>query len=425
MIFEPFRTGNVFKMRHGNVWATFLMSEQLFYQTEHSAIEQLRNSMELPGVEKITITPDMHTGYGFPIGSVVESSTHLYPDVVGPDPACSVSLSSLGISHLSQAENKGELLNKLSKVIGVGNSSDGTRMTMKDFKLVIRGEFRKPKTWVKSYEPLWQQQASAPFKRLMGLLDRKMSERMLTQLGTIGGGNHFLEICEDEDGNNYVLSHFGSRGIGASIAKWFDGAIAEELKKWNGTPKNGLLFVPVDSELGQMYYMFQLAMLEWATYNHVFVHEAVYKALSNERINPEFLGHVPHNFIELRNGKYIGRKGATPAYDNDSIPLLVPGSMSTGSYVLRPGENSLELGESVAHGAGRVLSRGKAKSQLVQADVNKSFLASGVVGNFRDVPMDESEFAYKNVDEVVSSLVDAQVATIETRLKPVMVLKGT
>lgn len=428
MTFEPFKAGKVFKMRHGNVWATFLMSDQLFYSMEHSALEQIRNSMELPGVKSLTITPDAHTGYGFAIGSVVESETHLYPDVVGPDPACSVALSSLGHLGLSNysRENKAKLLEEIQKYVSVHHGQvekQHRALTMKEFKDIIRGELRDTKSWVNTMEPLWKEQGKDVYKKLISMLEKTMNQKMLAQVGSIGGGNHFLEVQEDSEGNNYLMSHFGSRGIGAAGAKWFDGAIAEELKKWNAiVPKDGLTFVPADSELGKLYFMFQQAMLEWTTYNHRVIHEAVSRVLSD---SPEFLGHIPHNFIELRNNKYVGRKGATPAYDNDGIPLLIPGSMATGSYIMRPGEAAPKLGESVSHGAGRVLSRGAAKKALDQSTVNSEFEALGVVGNFNDVPLDESHGAYKDVDEVIQSLVDSEVAKVEKRLTPVMVLKGT
>jgi tRNA-splicing ligase RtcB len=424
-VFEPFKTGNVFKMRHGNVWATFLMSDQIFYTLERSALDQIRNTMELPGVKSLTITPDAHTGYGFAIGSVVESETHLYPDVVGPDPACSVGLSKLPKDNLSKLslDEKKLFLEALGNKIGVGRQLSSWGLTMKEFLLIINGEMRTSKSWVNSYPELWKEVGTAEHNKLLELMSSHMTEAMLHQVATIGGGNHFVEIQENDAGESYLMTHFGSRGIGAALAKWFDGAIAEELKKWNGTPKNGLLFVPADSFIGRVYYLFQRAMLEWATFNHYAIHEIVSAELGGNIV--EYLGHVPHNFIELRNGKYVGRKGATPAYEFDGIPLLVPGSMATGSYVLRPGEKASKLGDSVSHGAGRVLSRGKAKEALDQMVVNIEFEEAGVVGNFDDVPLDESHGAYKDVDEVIKSLVDAEVAEVEMRLKPVMVLKGT
>lgn len=426
-VFEPFQTGNVFKMRHGNVWATFLMSPQLFYTVDHTAMEQLRATMELPGVRRVTLTPDMHGGYGFPIGSVIESETHIYPDVVGPDPACSVALSRITGADIDTETEKRELLRRVQEHIKVGNDSNGSRMTADTLKHVMRGDMRIKKTWVNSVEPLWHEIGNPEYKELMRLVDTHLTERMLTQLGTIGGGNHFWELQRDDEGNTYVMTHFGSRGIGAALAKYFDEAISAELKKWGvNVPSNGLIYIPADSFLGRVYYMFQIAMLEWATFNHYYVHDLTNTIIQSMYPNAtmEFEGHIPHNFIEYRNGAYVGRKGATPAYEFDGIPLLIPGSMSTASYVLRPGAKSGELGESVAHGAGRVLTRGKAKELLSQEEVNKSFTAAGVIGNFNDVPLDESEGAYKNVDEVIQSLVDCGAAAIERKLNPIMVLKG-
>lgn len=425
--FEPFKTNGIYKMRHGNVWATFLMSDQLFYSMEHSALDQIRNSMSLPGVESLTITPDAHTGYGFAIGSVVASETHIYPDVVGPDPACSVALSRIEGFTLEGEKEKRALLNEIQKVVKVGNDSNGHRLTMEEFRYIVNGEMRPYKTWVRNSEALWTQRGKDEHKELMRLFNTYMNERMLSQLGTIGGGNHMWELQEDENGTIHLMTHFGSRGIGATLANYFDKAINEELKKWGvEIPSKGLLYIPADSFLGKVYYMFQVAMLEWATYNHYYIHEVTWDVINklHPGITAEFEGHIPHNFIEYRNGKYVGRKGATPAYEFDGIPLLVPGSMSTASYVLRPGENAAKLGESVSHGAGRVLSRGKAKELLPQDESNIKFASAGVIGNFDNVPLDESQDAYKDVDEVVNSLVDVGAATVERKLRPIMVLKG-
>ena len=421
--FEPFKTGNTFKLRHGNVWSTFLMSDQIFYTVEHSAMEQLRASMELPGLKNVTVTPDFHTGYGVPIGSTLVSETHIYPDVVGPDPACSVALSKIKGLDI---DDKASIIAAISKRVGVGNASDGTRITAETFKHIIRGELRQKRTWVNNTTPLWQEQGKPEYKELIRLFDHFLTERMLSQLGTIGGGNHFLEIQTDSE-NFYLMSHFGSRGVGAKLAAYFDEAITEELKKWGVKVNKGdLLYIPADSFLGRVYYLFQIAMLEWATYNHVYTHAIVESVLDDlqDGVSIEFLGHVPHNFIEFRNGAYVGRKGATPAYEFDNIPLLIPGSMSTASYVLRPGAEAHKLGESVAHGSGRVLTRGEAKRTSAQEAANTAFTNAGVLGNFTDVPLDECQDAYKDVDAVIQSLVDCGAAVVERRLTPAIVLKG-
>lgn len=195
--FQPFKAGNIYKMRHGNVWATMLLSDALMGAVESSALEQLRNSMELPGVERFTVTPDMHTGYGFPIGSVVESSTHLYPDVVGPDPACSVSLMRVnGIKGLSQADKglRSRILGEMGRRISVGAGharvpKQSRPITIDEFKWIVQGHFRHEKTWVKNSEYVLYKHARTPeWKSLWDLLSKLMTQAQLGQVGSIGGG---------------------------------------------------------------------------------------------------------------------------------------------------------------------------------------------------------------------------------------------
>lgn len=422
MIFEPFRTGNVFKMRHGNVWATIVMDEQLFYEAEHSAIGQLRNTMELPGVEGVTALPGMHYGYGVPIEVTLSSSTHLFPDTVGVDPSCSVGISkvNLDLSEFSKPQKR-ELLSKLEQEIGVGNQLMDTGMTMVSFKKIIEGSMRPDRAWINSSEPLWKQRQSSTYKKLISLIESKMTANMLKQINTIGGGNHHFSIDQNEKGETMIISHFGSRGLGAELAKWFDYAIKNEIEKWGGSAPNNLLYVPAESDLGQLYYYFNIAMAEYATYNHFSCHRTAAKVMGVEL---QDFGHVPHNFIEFKDGKYVGRKGTIPAYDNQGIPLVVLGNMTHGNAVFSPGENSHKYGESISHGAGRVHSRSQAKKLLDQKKMDSEFEEAGVIGNFRNVPIDEAHDAYKDFDRIVSTLVDTGAGVLEYRTKPIMVLKG-
>lgn len=192
-VFEPFKTGNIYKMKHGNIWATLLFSDSIMGSVEYAALDQLRNVMELPGVKAVVATPDMHFGYGVPIGCTIESETHLFPAVVGPDPACSVALSSLGPLGLSgeSKERKTNLLNEILKHISVHHGrveKQYPTLTMKMFKEIIRGEYRGPKAWVNSSDPLWKSQNESTYKKLMVLFERIMTPKMLEQIGSIGGG---------------------------------------------------------------------------------------------------------------------------------------------------------------------------------------------------------------------------------------------
>ncbi len=117
----PFKAGDVYRLRYGKVWATMLLTDELLQGMEDTAFEQLRKAMALPGLEQVIITPDVHTGYAVPIGFVGVSTTHLYPDTVGPDPACSVSLSKIACKYFERLDKPARraIINELQEMISV------------------------------------------------------------------------------------------------------------------------------------------------------------------------------------------------------------------------------------------------------------------------------------------------------------------
>lgn len=411
---EIFKTGDVYKLNHKGVWATFLLNDELMSSLEGEAVSQLRGVMEMPGVDRVYLSPDMHVGFGFPIGTTLYSKTHIYPDVVGPDPACSVALSYVDYDLTdTDKPTKRHLLNKVENRVAIERLDTG--FTMKEFMSVLRGENRPEKAWI-THDPLDGDDPVFP------LIEQLTNERMLKHRSTIGGGNHFLEFGESSNGHTYILSHFGSRGLGAAGARYFEERLMNEMNAWGlNVNKRSLKWMPADSEIGRLYMSFQRAMLEFSAYNHHYIHMKMEEVFDSK---VTFQGHIPHNFIEERNGYFVGRKGATPAYDYNGLPLLIPGSMSTGSYVLSPGPEAHRLGETVAHGAGRVLGRRAAKEALVQEDVDREFNEAGLMGNFRNVPIDESAGAYKDIEAVIASLVDTGAAVVQDRLNPQLVVKG-
>lgn len=435
MPLEPRKIADgVYGLRYGHVEVTLLLTHALLEAMEDSAWEQLEASLDLPGLERVIVTPDVHTGYAVPIGFTAVSSSHLYPDTVGPDPACSVSLSRVpnpGLERLDKRARRA-ILDDLERAVVVNvrhrHGSLPPPMSFEALMEIVHGRRRRTKTWVAAHPRLAELASSDRVTAFEGLMRELDSARLRQQIRTIGGGNHFLEVQVGDDGELYVMAHFGSRGLGATGARWFEERIRAEMQARAGRfgGASELLHVPADDPLGQLYYLFQQAMLEYATYNHLQVQEAACEVLSRHLgVGPgTFLGHIPHNFIERRDGRWWQRKGATPAYDNDGIPLLIPGSMSTTSYVLAPGPNAERLGASVPHGAGRVLSRGAAKRALDQEATDAAFEARGVMANFRHVPLDESAAAYKDVDEVIRAVLTSGVAEVVRTLRPVLVLKG-
>lgn len=426
-------------VRHAGVEALLLLTDPLLAELEPVALEQLRRALELPGLERAVATPDLHPGYAVPIGFTAVSATHLYPDAVGPDPACSVSLSRVdapGFEALAKPERRA-VLDDLEAAIRVTRRRGRRRggappapLPFEELWAIATGARRRAKTWVAGHARAFAGLEPALLAEFRELLEGLATERTRAQFGSIGGGNHFVEVQLGDDGLPYVMAHFGSRGLGAAGAALFETRVREAMAARAGRPlpEDELLAEPADTQLGRLYWLFQEAMLEIATANHLHVQEAattvLCRHLGADRAAATFLGHIPHNFIERRGGRYWQRKGATPAYDNDGIPLLIPGSMASASYVLEPGPHAARYGESVPHGAGRRFSRGEARRRLDQEETDRRFDERGVLGSFRHVPLDEATGAYKDVDEVIRAVVVPGVARVVQRLRPVLVLKG-
>jgi len=424
----------VYRFIADGVDVVLLVTERLLEAIEESAWAQLRRSLTLPGLEQVVITPDVHTGYAVPIGFTAVSRTHLYPDTVGPDPACSVSLSRIAFDGFDALDKRARraILDDLEQVIHVGGrhakAPRPAAISFDELMRIVTGQRREPKTWVAASPPLTESLAPGLMPAFEEFLRGLVDTRLLRQIGSIGGGNHFVEVQLGENGDVYVMAHFGSRGLGAVGAQAFFERIraaceADAGRAWSD---DDMLFVEAGSRLGRLYFAFQQAMLEYATFNHVAVQRAATEVLCRHFgvEDATFLGHIPHNFIERRGGQYWQRKGATPAYDNQGIPLLIPGSLASASYVLAPGPNAERYGASVPHGAGRVLARGEAKRTLDQQEMDDAFDRHGVMGNFRHVPLDESTAAHKDVDEVIAAVEVSGVTRVVERLRPVLVLKG-
>ena len=424
----------VHRFEADGVDVTLLLTPPLLDAIEPSAWQQLADAVRLPGLERAIVTPDVHTGYGVPIGFTAVSRTHLYPDTVGPDPACSVSLSRCddpGIEQLDMPARRA-ILDDLQRTVGVaGRHAKHVPIEPLPFAelwAILRGRRRAARTWPAGRPTLDELASSDELARLEALVREWATPKRRAQVRTIGGGNHFLEVQLGDDGDLYVMAHFGSRGLGAAGADHFERRIRDEIVHRSAPPELGtdLLFAPVDHPLGRLYLLFQTAMLDYAAYGHARVQEAVREVLATHLgiVRAAFVGHIPHNFIEQRQGAYWQRKGATPAYDHQGVPLMIPGSMATTSYLLEPGPNAERWGPSVPHGAGRILSRGEARRQLDQAEMDARLSRRGAMTNVRHVPLDESPAAYKDVDEVVDAVVRSGVARVTRTLRPVLVLKG-
>jgi tRNA-splicing ligase RtcB len=267
-------------------------------------------------------------------------------------------------------------------------------------------------------------------------------ERGLDQLGSLGGGNHFIELqsCEETD-TLFVQVHTGSRGFGHGLATNYFAMAKDE---------NPAI---VDIDLGYFipgsrhyteYVNAVAAGANFAIVNRLVLFEQIAEAFRKVfREDLELIYEISHNLVQAESHPEFGdvwvhRKGATRAFpaghpalagtpwEQDGHPVLIPGSNRDYSYVLRPLGGAHKSGYSVNHGAGRRLSRGEAVRTLDQRKVNEQYRKAGILVNLDgEVPLDESSHCYKRVEEVVRAVVDADLARIEYTLWPVTSLKGT
>lgn len=435
---------------------------------EDESIEQLYNASLLPGVVSPVIgMPDIHSGYGLPIGGVMATD---YEDgvvsagAVGMDINCGVRLLTTKILAGELDKNKlSKILDAISRKVpsGVGRSS-------------VLKSLRKP-----PLEAIASEGAGHFIK--MGFGRKEDMERIedggciggadasciptaarerADQLATIGGGNHFIEIGKvsglfDEEVARkfglyperlYVLIHTGSRGFGHQICTDFSRIMWEHAER-NGTraPVKGLACAPIFSEDGQNYLKAMACAANYAFSNRQlithFVREAFVEVLKKPEtdLGLDLLYDVAHNIAKKEKyGKkwlLVHRKGATRAlpgghkanpacYRETGHPAIIPGSMGTASYVVLGTPEIERTFCSVNHGAGRVMSRKKARLEFTKEELLEQLKNVVVASKNLGAILDEAPMAYKDIDEVVFTLVEAGLTKPVVKLKPLAVLKG-
>ncbi|MDR3059253.1 MAG: RtcB family protein [Prevotella sp.] len=364
-----------------------LLEQPLAFKTygnkfiESLAKQQMELAMRLPITLSGALMPDAHAGYGLPIGGVLAVDNAVIPYAVGLDIGCRMSLTVFDAKADFLKRYSHQIKEALKEYTHFG--MDGGLTFAQEHEILDRNEF----------------QLTPLLKMLHG--------KVIRQLGSSGGGNHFVEFGEivliennvlNLPAGSYValLSHSGSRGMGAAIARHYSD-IAREMCK---LPRHAQHFawLGLDTEEGQEYWMSMNLAGDFAQACHERIHINLSKALG---LKP--LGNVNnhHNFAwreEIASGKFaiVHRKGATPA--GNGVAGFIPGSMATPGYLVC-GKGSLESLNSASHGAGRAMSRQKAKEQFTQSALKKLLTQQGVTligGSVEEMPL-----AYKDIDKVM------------------------
>ena len=374
-------------------------------QVEASAEQQLTALAGCPFIfHHVAAMPDVHYGLGATIGSVFATENALLPTAVGVDIGCGMLAPPFNVRAVDLSQSFLRELHELTKK----NIPTGF------------GQHAGPQDWEGFDDETRYTPAVAQIVREKGPM----------QLGSLGGGNHFLELCQDEDGMVWLMLHSGSRGAGNMIATHHI-AIAQELNRQLGIPSAPDLWVlPLDHEESQNY----LRDMQWAqdyamenrqrmrwTFTELFSRLLKKRLRINLSFDPAACVNIHHNYAnrETHFGRevWVHRKGAT--FAGPGVLGIIPGSMATGSYIVR-GLGNPESFMSCSHGAGRVMSRGQAvRSITLESFAHKM---RGIVAETGKEYLDEAPQAYKDLDTVI--LNQADLVEPVRRLHPIMNVKG-
>lgn len=373
-------------------------------EPEEGTINQARNLAKLPfAFKQICLMPDTHQGYGMPIGGVMATKGVVVPNAVGVDIGCGMCAVKTSITEIE--------IDALKKILG---------------------EIRKQIPVGFSHQTIAQSEDLMPMRlATIGTGLKIIDEEYLSarkQLGTLGSGNHFIEIQKGNDGHIWIMIHSGSRNLGKKVADYYN-KIAVELneKYYNRVPKEWqLAFLPLDSNEARNYLSEMQYCIDFALANRKLMMERICGIFYHEICFIEFDEpiNIAHNYARMENhfGKnvLIHRKGATSAKEGEIG--IIPGSQGTASYIVK-GLGNPESFMSCSHGAGRRMGRKEAQRNLNLKDEQKKLDDLGILHTIRDKDdLDEASGAYKDIDIVMKEQSDLVKPIIE--LKPLAVIKG-
>jgi tRNA-splicing ligase RtcB (3'-phosphate/5'-hydroxy nucleic acid ligase) len=375
---------------------------------EGQAMQQLRNVSSLPWIRGLAVMPDVHYGKGATVGSVIAMRDAVCPAAVGVDIGCGMSAVKTSLTARDLPDDLSRLRSRIERAIPVGRG-------MHDEPVDPRGVPGLP---VAAYDGLWSR-----FEALAEPV-RDRGERALAQMGTLGSGNHFLEFCLDEAGSVWLMLHSGSRNIGKELADHHMG-VARDLPHNQGVIDRDLaVFVAGTPEMAayreDLFWAQEYARLNRATMMALF-QDVVRAEFPRAEVTFEPVISCHHNYVaeETYDGVelLVTRKGAIRAGSGDLG--IIPGSMGTGSYIVR-GLGNPRAFNSASHGAGRRMSRNQARKRFTARDLEEQ--TRGVECRKDSGVVDEIPGAYKKIEKVMEQQRD--LVEVVAKLKQVVCVKG-
>ena len=445
-------------------------SEKILQETEDEALIQLVNTTTLPGIMKYAIAmPDIHSGYGPPIGGVGAIKLPegvISPGFVGYDENCGVRLLLSGHTEEEVSPYLDRLTTEIQKEVpsGLGKGRQ-TKLSIEQIDRILEGgvPYLVKQGYGENEDIENCEEKGKMTEADASCVSNQAKNRGRDQVGTLGSGNHFCEvqkieeIFDEETAQEFglfkdqivVMVHTGSRGLGHQNCTDYLRIVVNAMSKYGiKLPDRELACVPFNASEGQRFFRAMSAVCNYAWSNrHMITHyvRKAWKSILGEKANLRLLYDVAHNIAKVENHEVDGekikliihRKGATRAfppnhfeiperYKKTGQPVIIPGSMGTASYVLVGTEKSKEAWHTVCHGAGRTMSRHAAVRAMSGEEVVKNLESKGIIckcWSLRGIA-EEAPQAYKDVDEVVEVVHNAGLSRKVARLTPLAVIKG-
>jgi len=384
---------------------------------EEAAQKQLLNVAQLPFVFKwVAAMPDVHYGIGATVGSVIPTKGAIIPAAVGVDIGCGMMAVKTSLTSSQLPDNLHGIRTAIEKAAPHGRTDNGGKND--------RGAWSKPPA---STLEAWGK-LNAGFERIVQKYPKLNHPQRINHLGTLGTGNHFIEVCLDNENQNvWFMLHSGSRGVGNRIGTFFIELAKGDMRKWMiNLPDVDLAYLPQGTEHFDDYVEAVHWAQEYALLNRQIMMENIIAAVRNSGLTPGFDATLEavnchHNYVtwEHHYGEnvLITRKGAVRAREGDMG--IIPGSMGARSYIVR-GKGNPESFTSCSHGAGRAMSRTEAKRRFSVADHIAA--TQGVECRKDEHVIDETPMAYKSIDAVMEAQKD--LVEIVHTLRQVVCVKG-
>ena len=366
---------------------------------EPGALQQAKDLANLSiAFRHIAIMPDAHQGYGMPIGGVLATKDAIIPNAVGVDIGCGMCSLRTNLKHIEQGDLK-KIMGIIRQTIPVG------------FK---HHKKRQDESWM------------PPLEKGLRIVSQEY-ESATFQIGTLGGGNHFIEIQKGTDGYVWIMVHSGSRNIGYTVAEYYHKkAVEENKKRTKDIPPKDLSYFERGTEGYEDYFNEMNYCIEFALQNRKLMMERVKNAFTEVVPDVEFSNFInkPHNFAawetHFDTKLIVHRKGATRAEKGEWG--MIPGSQGTSSFLVKGKGNPLSF-NSCSHGAGRTMSRNEARRSLSLKDETARLKELGVLHALRHKrDLDEAPGSYKDIQEVMAQQKD--LVDIQVELTPLAVIKA-